>query len=105
MPGLIRLQKEFKGKNLELIILSADDIDSVENAVRPMLREFGIHFQTYIMNDKQETFMSAINPEWNGALALPTTYVFDRHGTLVDMMIGGKTYDNFKDAVTKFIAN
>ncbi len=105
MPALIRLQKEVGKENLSLIILSADDLDSLEDVVRPALREFGIDFKTYIMNEKQETFMSAMNPEWGGAFALPTTYVYDRRGTLVDMLVGGKKYEDFSKEVTKLIAN
>lgn len=103
MPALVRLQKKFQKKNLKLILLSADETDILESEVRPMLKKLGVTFASYIMNDRQETFMSAMNPKWNGAFALPTTYVYDKQGKLIDMMVGGREYEDFRSAVTKLM--
>ncbi|HEV8539486.1 MAG TPA: TlpA disulfide reductase family protein [Bacteroidota bacterium] len=105
MPALVRLKQNLRKKNFTLIILSADETDILESDVRPMLKQLGVGFQSYIMNDKPETFMSAMNPESNAAFALPTTYVHNTQGKLVDMMVGDKTYKVFRDAVTKLMRN
>ena len=104
IPALVRLKKKFQKKNFRLILLSADDLDILDKEVRPALKKLGVDFSTYIMDEKQETFMSAMNPDWNGALALPTTYVHDKDGKLVDMMVGGKEYEEFRDVVTKLMS-
>jgi hypothetical protein len=68
------------------------------------LKKLGVDFPTYIMNDStQEAFMYAMNPVWKGAFALPTSYLYDAKGKLVDMLVGGKTYKRFVKAVVPLL--
>jgi len=104
MPALLRLKKTFPKKKFTLILVSADDADDLEHDVRPMLKKLGVNFTTYIVKDSYEPFLMGMIPQWNGALALPMTFVYDTKGALADWMVGSKEYENFKEAVTKVVA-
>jgi cytochrome c biogenesis protein CcmG/thiol:disulfide interchange protein DsbE len=101
MPSLLRLRKKFGKDRLTLLLVSADDTDDVEHDVRPMLRDAGVDFPTYIANESYETFLTALNPRWKGALAVPMTLVYTPGGALAETMIGGKEYRDFASAVGK----
>lgn len=100
MPYLLRMKKELHDKKFKLILVSGDDLDELESAVRPALKKLGVDFTTYIMNDStQEAFMEAMNPVWDGAFALPTSYLYDAKGKFVTMLVGGKTYKQFVETL------
>ncbi|MBI1806950.1 MAG: TlpA family protein disulfide reductase [Ignavibacteria bacterium] len=102
MPALLKLKRDFEKKGLRLILLSADDIDVLDTSVRPMLKQFGVTFPTYIMADSsEEVFLTSMNPKWTGAFALPTSFIFDRKGKLAETMVGGKKYETFKNILEK----
>ena len=104
MPALLRLKKSFPMKKFTLILLSADDTDDLEHDVRPMLKKLGVNFTTYIVKESYEPFLMGMLPDWNGALALPMTFVYNTRGALADWMVGSKEYEDFEEAVTKVIA-
>jgi thiol-disulfide isomerase/thioredoxin len=103
MPNLIKLQKELKQKDFTLILVSADDIDIVDSIVRPALKSFGVRFPSFILNENDDEFITAMNPEWKGAFALPTSFLYNKQGKLAEMLVGGKTYKKFSAAVKKLM--
>ncbi len=102
MPDLLKLRTALREKGFELVLLSADDIDLMNTKVRPMLKEFGVDFLTFIKNDDDdEAFINALDPDWEGAL--PTSFLYDSDGTLVEMMVGAKTSAQFEDAIMRLL--
>jgi len=103
MPDLIKLREAYGPKNFRLILVSADDSELVESTVRPRLQKLGVTFSSYIANDRSgDAFLEKIMPaDWNGALALPTSFIYDRTGKLSDMLVGGQTLTAFRKAVNK----
>ncbi len=100
MPGIIRLRKQYREKGLNVILVSADDIGNADSTVPNVLRGFGVDFQTYIDNDStDEEFIGGMNPDWSGAL--PTSFIYDKGGKLVNMMVGGKSYAAFEKEIRK----
>jgi thiol-disulfide isomerase/thioredoxin len=90
MPGILALRRTLGPKGLAVILLSADDIDDLQSDVIPAGRSLGITFPSYIMRDStEEAFITGMNPAWNGAL--PTTFLYDRSGALVEMFVGERT--------------
>ena len=102
IPALLKLRKELAQRGFGLIFVSADDPDNVDLEVRPTLERLGVDFPSYVVEDStDEAFMSGMNPDWSGAL--PTSFIYDKHGRLVNMIVGGKTYRQFSDAITPLL--
>lgn len=104
LPGLLQLRKEFLNKHFELILVSADDMEIVDNTVRPMLKGLGVDFSSFIMDDSSsEAFMAKMMPDWNEAIALPTSFLYDKKGNLAGRFVGGRTYAQFDKGVMKLL--
>ncbi|HTK81222.1 MAG TPA: TlpA disulfide reductase family protein [Bacteroidota bacterium] len=100
MPALVKLRKSMK-KEVSVFIVSADDADDLDKDVRSVLNKSGVNFRSFIVKGTVQPFIMAMNPEWNGALALPMTYVYRKSGGLSDWIVGSRDYEGFKDLVTK----
>ena len=104
LPGLLKLRKEHSSQEFELVLVSADDTDIVEKSVRPLLGTLGVDFPSYIMDDSSsEAFMAKLMPDWDQAIALPTSFLYDKHGNLAGRFVGGRTHDQFDTRVTKLL--
>lgn len=102
MPGLLRLRSELHGRPFRVMLISIDDPDSIVASVQPALRRLGVKFPTFIFRDSSdEAFINGMNPKWNGAL--PATFLYDREGRQVDLFVGGRSYEKFRDAVEKIL--
>jgi thiol-disulfide isomerase/thioredoxin len=99
MPSLVKLRKTY-GKEINLILVSADDSDLIESKVRLMLRTFHVGFHSFQMDQNSVgEFMKKMQPGYTGALALPTTFLFDKTGKLATKFTGGQKYQKFSSAV------
>ncbi len=102
MPGLVRLRHKYADQNVDVILVSTDDSATAATLVPRILDSIGVDFQTYVDCDStDEEFITGLNPEWSGAL--PASFLYDRDGKLVDMMVGGKSYDTFEETVSKLV--
>ena len=100
LPSLLKVYREYNRKNVRLVLVSADDIDSLSSHVLPMLKSVGVDFVTYIIGDKtDEAFMSGFNPDWNGAF--PTTFVYGKNGKLVSTAVGERNEQQFRKLITE----
>ncbi len=102
IPDLLRLKAKYAERGFELVFISADDPDELDTSVRPTLQKLGVDFLTYINRDSSdEAFINGLNPKWNGAL--PASFLYDRKGNLSEMLVGGKKYKQFEEAVLKLL--
>ena len=103
IPSLLKLKNTYRQKGFDLILVSADDIELAKTKVPRTLRQFEIDFQTYIKHDStDEAFIMGMSPDWNGAL--PTSFLYDKEGKLVDMMIGERSYEQFEKTILPLVA-
>lgn len=103
MSALVKVYREFRDQGFSLVLVSTDEIDLLRTRVQPMLKEFGVDFLSYINNGNEEALMTAMHPEWSGAL--PTSFLYDRSGNLVEMMVGSRTQEQFTQAIRKVIGS
>jgi thiol-disulfide isomerase/thioredoxin len=102
MPNLVKLRNNYRDRGLEVIIVSADDIDKADSLVPATLKKLGVDFQTYIDQDStDDAFINGMDPQWSGAL--PTSFLYGKDGKLVETMLGGKSYEAFEKEVTKLL--
>ena len=100
-PDLLHIAREFKGKGLRTILVSAD-FQGMEADARKFLTEQGVDFATFIRTGKDEDFVNGLHDAWSGAL--PATFVYDGSGRLVRFWEGKTSYPVFKKRVQEAIA-
>ncbi len=93
MPVFKQLEQEFSRSEVELYLISADDV-AERPTVEKFLAEQGIEFQTYHLNEEAGKFMQALNPSWGGAL--PVTLIYKPGGALHSMTLGESTASQLK---------
>ena len=104
MPSLVKLWKNYSDKGFDLILVSIDDVEQADSLVTTTLKQFHVDFQTYINSDStDEAFINGINPNWSGAL--PTSFVYDKDGKLVETLVGEQRYEKFEEAVMALMKN
>jgi hypothetical protein len=101
MPDLVRIRRERADHDFELILVSADDPDIARSKIQQTLKELGVDFPSYINTSNDEAFISSLNSEWSGAI--PTSFVFNKSGSLVDMLIGKRSYADFTEILRKAV--
>lgn len=78
IPELVRLQKEFQG-SLQVVGLSVDEAPAAQ--VKAFIDQFSVNYPVGIASDK-------VQNEFGGILALPTSFVLDRNGRVVQKHVG-----------------
>ena len=100
MPALLKLRSAYPDTTVDVILVAIDDSEIVDSVVRPHLKAFGVDFLSYVARDRSDdAFIEGMNPGWNGAL--PATFVYDKKGALVEMMVGERSYGKFQQAILK----
>jgi thiol-disulfide isomerase/thioredoxin len=98
MPGLVRLRSEYSRNDLDLIILSADDLSDVDSAVVPFLEKTGVDFPTYVFGGgDQDDFINALDSTWSGAL--PATFISSPSTGASRTLVGERTREQFKSEI------
>ena len=91
-PDLVRPYEEHQGRGLTIISVSMDDSEN-EDQARAFLEAHGAPFPAHIADtDNLKAFLEAMDPSWTGAI--PTTFVFDRHGERAYGHIGQLSYQD-----------
>lgn len=100
-PDVLRVAKEFSGRGLRLVLVSADFPDTQAD-VQAFLTEQGVDFPTLMKSGGDDAFVNGLDRRWTGAL--PATFVYDAHGKLVRYWEGKASYDVLKKRVSQALA-
>jgi len=81
-PDLVKIGADYRGRGLEFILVSADDVSEIKTSVPKFLREMrATAMPAYLLNAPDtEAAISQVDPAWGGEL--PATFLFDRQGKL-----------------------
>ena len=90
IPDFVRLQSKYREKGLAIVGLSLDADGA--SSVKPFADEHDINYTMLIAND--ETAKS-----YGGITAIPTTFVIDRQGRIVQKFLGAMSAKTFEDAI------
>jgi len=90
IPDFVKLQSKYKDKGLEIVGLSLDA--DGEKAVKPFVDKHDINYTMLLAND--ETAKS-----YGGILGIPTTFVIDRQGRIVQKFVGVMPAKTFEDTI------
>lgn len=81
-PDLVKIDNEYRGRGLEFITISADEVAELKTGVPKFLREMRAIMPAYLLNAiDTEAAIAQVDPAWGGEL--PATFLFDRRGKLI----------------------
>jgi thiol-disulfide isomerase/thioredoxin len=99
-PDLLKLQESYKGKDVQIVSISADYPDEIESKILPFLEQFKLNFPIYVQDfPKQDAFINYMNKTWSGAL--PATFIYDKNGKQKIFFIGKKDVSAFRKEIEK----
>ncbi|HEV7904913.1 MAG TPA: TlpA disulfide reductase family protein [Pyrinomonadaceae bacterium] len=82
MPDLVKIDRDYRGRGLEFVVISADDVAELKADVPKFLSRMRAGMPAFLLNATDtEAAMAQVDPTWGGEL--PATFLFDRHGKLV----------------------
>lgn len=97
-PDLIKFSLEYKNKKVQIVTISVDYPDEVNEKIIPFLDSYHVPFLTYVADfPSQDSLINTFNPEWSGAV--PATIIFNKKGIQKKFLLGKQTYYQFKNAV------
>lgn len=96
-PLLIQLYPQYKSKGVELIALSNDDLQNLDD-VRDFVKERRVLFPVFLIDPNDaDALREAVYPQWTGGL--PSTFFFNRDGVLKDHITGVLEQKDFETMV------
>lgn len=97
-PDLIKLSSEYKNKKVQIVTISVDYPDEVNEKIIPFLDSYHVPLLTFVADfPSQDSLINTLNPEWSGAV--PATFIFDEKGKLQKFLLGKQTYRQLRNAV------
>ncbi len=97
-PEFVALDAQYKTKGVKVVGISADEVTDLKTKVTAFLKEQKAAFQNFVQDtDDPQQMIDVVDKEWQGAL--PTTFVFDKQGTLVFKKYGIINRDDLIAAV------
>ncbi len=88
MPGMQRLREAMQGEPFEIVAINAGESNA---AVSAFLLELDTELTFPILLDEQGLSFGTL-----GLRGLPTTLIYDRSGTKVETVLGGREWDSDK---------
>ncbi len=77
LPAFEKVNKEYKDKNVEVILVSLDLASKKDNSIIPFLKNKNIESSVLIFNDSNEQFwIDDIATEWTGSI--PATIIYNK---------------------------
>lgn len=82
-PDLVKLRGQYAADNLDVALVSLDDISDIDTAVPDFLIESGAtSLPAYLLHPADDgAAINIVDPTWGGEL--PATFLYDRSGRLV----------------------
>jgi thiol-disulfide isomerase/thioredoxin len=96
MPDLVRAQKEYGAKGLQIVGIAADDADKVQQFAKEIQLNYPALIGGYAAIDLSKDL-------GNSLVALPFTLVVDRQGKVAYTHLGPVKPDKLRDVITKLL--
>ncbi len=96
IPDLIEVHSEGEGKDFIVVGIALErDIENAETNVKEFARQKGVKYLNII--DKDQSIARAYG-EIN---AVPTTFIIDKRGKIVETLVGARMKQDFIDAINR----
>ncbi|MDR0676842.1 MAG: TlpA family protein disulfide reductase [Elusimicrobiota bacterium] len=94
IPGFNKLYEEYKLQGLEIVGVSLDSKDV--SVVKKFANEYAIKYHLVMGNDQ-------IAKNYGGITAIPTTFIIDKNGNIVNKHIGFVSKESFEKEIKKLL--
>ncbi len=86
-PDLVRIDNDYRARNLDFIIVSLDDPAEIKTTVPRFLQQMRARMPAYLLNEMEpNAAINAVDPEWAGGM--PATFLLDTSGKVVYKHLG-----------------
>lgn len=103
-PDLIRIDNEYRGRGLEFITVSIDDVSEIKTTVPGFLKEMRAAMPAYLLNTpEQDAAIQFVDPQWTGSL--PATFLYDAQGKVVFRHTGRIKPQELREAIKAVISD
>ena len=96
MPWFVDLQKQYAAQGLQVIGVAMDD--SGEETIAKFVKEMAVNYPVLIGKE-------AVGDAYGGVEFLPTTFIIDRRGKVVDRVFGLTGRSEFEDDIKKALGS
>jgi len=101
-PDLVKIDGEFRPKNLDFVTVSLDDVGDIKTLVPKFLAEMKATMPTYLLDVKDpEPAINAVDPKWQGDL--PATFLYNEKGQVVFKHFGRVDSAELREAIAKLV--
>src|SRR6266850_499756 len=103
-PDLVKIDKDYRSKGLDFIVISLDDPPDIKTTVPAFLREMQATMPAYLLNvSDPEPALLSVDPSWSGAL--PATFLYDVNGAVVFKQFGRVQTPQLRAAIDKLVSS
>jgi thiol-disulfide isomerase/thioredoxin len=101
-PDLVKIDADYRGKNLNFVTVSLDDVSEVGTEVPKFLKEMKATMPTVLLNvNDPEPAIKSVDAGWDGQL--PATFLYDKDGKVVFRHFGKINPAELRAAIDKAI--
>lgn len=103
-PDLVRIDKQYRPKDLDFIAISLDDLADLKIAVPKFLREMRAEMPNYLLNvSDPEPAIKSVDASWDGTL--PATFLYNEKGEVVYRHYGRIKTAELRAAIEKLVGS
>jgi len=94
IPGFQEVYEKYKSKGLEIVGISLDD--GGWNDVKPFVKKYNISYPIVLGNE-------GVTRKYGNIDAIPTTFIVDKEGNIVDRHIGYMKEEDFENKIKSYL--
>ena len=97
-PDLVKVDEDYRGKGLNFVAVSLDEVTDIKSAVPKFLKEMKATMRVVLLNvNDPEPAIKLIDATWDGQL--PATFLYDKEGKVVFRHFGRIKPDELRAAI------
>jgi len=78
LPYFEQVQEQYKDKNVEVVLVSLDDIRKLETKIIPFVKEKNLQSTVILLDDADyNSWIDKVSPKWSGAI--PATFIYNKN--------------------------
>ena len=101
-PDLVKIDNAYRGKGLDFIAITLDDLADINTEVPKFLRLMKARMPVYLLNvSDPDPAIHSVDAGWSGAL--PATFLYNNKGEVVYKQLGRIKPDELSAAIEKLV--
>lgn len=99
-PALLKMREKYESKGFRLVLISVDLGSALKDA-ESFLKSHSVGFKTFWANGTVDQLAPQLSVQWQGAV--PSSFMFDSKGQLVDFWEGEVKPDALDSKLSRFL--